>query len=534
MEQVMEMSRREQDDFERAIALSLADTGRGGVGAGAGVGANDVEAQIIQQVMEMSRREQDEFERAMALSLADTGRCGVGAGSGVAANGIEDILTEPWSSLARNNVSEQPRQQQTQRAHQQQHEREIVEGALHQQQQTRSQTEFPEGWTQSQEMAYQKLIAAGTKQAMTTDLVRKPLKGEHGGKPSEIHQKSHIVDCELVVEALKTIPGKIPGRQYFAELAEIFRQAENWRWLKDVKNQPRKNGEAGVNDHDVVQKLLSGEKLYLSPHEASKVAKQAALLLKYKNVLPPAFVKSMVKLLDNAYEAETRSKILDRRKFPELKDSNSTSTPSKDSDRQQQQERERVEAARQRQQKWELARQQQQESERVEAARQQQERTLQQQQQQQEQEFERARNPWNAFQREHAGFGYTPSQMSAAYQQQQQQQQQPPPRELERAQNAWNVFQRDHAGFGYTPGQMSAAYQQQQQQPPQEFERAQNPWNVFQRDHAGFGYTPSQMSAAYHHGDGFRGTARHAVSSNPTGPTKADGTPDMRYKANRR
>jgi hypothetical protein len=42
------------------------------------------------------------------------------------------------------------------------------------------------------------------------------------------------------------------------------------------------------------------------------------------------------------------------------------------------------------------------------------------------------------------------------------------------------------------------------------------------------------MSAAYHHGDGFHGSARYAVSSNPTGPTKADGTPDMRYKANRR
>ena len=72
------MWRREQDKFERTIALSLADTGRGGVGAGAGVAANDVEAQIIQQVMEMSRREQDEFERAIALSLADTGRGGVG------------------------------------------------------------------------------------------------------------------------------------------------------------------------------------------------------------------------------------------------------------------------------------------------------------------------------------------------------------------------------------------------------------------------------------------------------------------------
>jgi hypothetical protein len=32
----------------------------------------------------------------------------------------------------------------------------------------------------------------------------------------------------------------------------------------------------------------------------------------------------------------------------------------------------------------------------------------------------------------------------------------------------------------------------------------------------------------------FRGSACYAVSSNPTGPIKADGTPDMRYTANRR
>jgi hypothetical protein len=42
------------------------------------------------------------------------------------------------------------------------------------------------------------------------------------------------------------------------------------------------------------------------------------------------------------------------------------------------------------------------------------------------------------------------------------------------------------------------------------------------------------MSVAYHHGDGFHGSVCHAVSSNPTGPRKADGTPDMRYKANHR
>ena len=87
----MEMSRREQDELERAIALSLADTGRG---EGAGVAANDVEAQIIQQVIEMSRREQDEFERAMALSLADTGRDGVEAGMGVAASASREADSE--------------------------------------------------------------------------------------------------------------------------------------------------------------------------------------------------------------------------------------------------------------------------------------------------------------------------------------------------------------------------------------------------------------------------------------------------------
>ena len=80
------MSRREQDEFKRAIALSLGavytqEEGLSDIDDDEL--DDDVEAQIIQQVMEMSRREQDEFERAMALSLADTGRGGVGAGTGV-------------------------------------------------------------------------------------------------------------------------------------------------------------------------------------------------------------------------------------------------------------------------------------------------------------------------------------------------------------------------------------------------------------------------------------------------------------------
>jgi hypothetical protein len=68
--------------------------------------------------------------------------------------------------------------------------------------------------------------------------IRKPLKGEHGEKPSEIYQKSHIVDCELVVAALTKMPGPIPGRQYiaiFADLAEVLQQVDNWRWLKDAQ-----------------------------------------------------------------------------------------------------------------------------------------------------------------------------------------------------------------------------------------------------------------------------------------------------------
>ncbi len=78
------MSRREQDEFERAIALSLGATQEEGLSdIDDDELDDDVEAQIIQQVMEMSRREQDEFERAMALSLANTGRGGVGAGTGV-------------------------------------------------------------------------------------------------------------------------------------------------------------------------------------------------------------------------------------------------------------------------------------------------------------------------------------------------------------------------------------------------------------------------------------------------------------------
>jgi hypothetical protein len=89
-----------------------------------------------------------------------------------------------------------------------------------------------------------------------------------------------------------------------------------------------------------LKRFLSREKVKLSPHEASKVAKQVAFLLNNKDKLSPALVKSTAKILDKSYQEKTGKKIVGRRKFPESStpsmDSKNTSTASKDSDRQQQ------------------------------------------------------------------------------------------------------------------------------------------------------------------------------------------------------
>ena len=177
---------------------------------------------------------------------------------------------------------------------------------------TKSKTAIPIGWTKSQEDAYLKLNT--DKSSMTTDLVRKALKGKHGDKPSENHQKAHKMDCEMVIEALKSISGPIPGRQYFADIADSLCECENWRWLKDVKNRPPAGDETYVNDYDIVQKLLSGKKTVFSGHEKAKVKMHVDWILKHKDILPRAFIESLASLYDVAYD-ENNHKIFDKRKL---------------------------------------------------------------------------------------------------------------------------------------------------------------------------------------------------------------------------
>jgi hypothetical protein len=167
--------------------------------------------------------------------------------------------------------------------------------------QTRSDSKIPSGWTATQEKAYQKLYLSGEKSSMTTALVRKNLLGSHGEKPSMKHHKAHIIDCEMVIEALKRMSGRIPSRQYFADLADLLCQESNWRWLRDYKNAPRCD-DVYINDHSLAKKLISGDKVRLSSHEASKVRKQIRILLENKGILPDAFVLSYVKLITNAYD----------------------------------------------------------------------------------------------------------------------------------------------------------------------------------------------------------------------------------------
>ena len=151
-------------------------------------------------------------------------------------------------------------------------------------------------------------------------------------------------------------------------------------------------------------------------------------------------------------------------------------------------------------------------------------------------------NPWNAFQAAHRGQGLTRSQMVAAYR-------------AGGSGAAGSGSAGPSGGARASGGGMSTNHQQRGSPTPM----PTNPWNAFLHQHQGQGYSRPELSRMYHSSGGgassssvssaacyghgsyggggassYSGSACYSVSSNPTGPMKKDGTPDMRYAANRR
>ena len=154
---------------------------------------------------------------------------------------------------------------------------------------------------------------AGSKQGLSTAVLRKPLDYDaYGPKPSNDHQLSHYVDVELANYVLKRIPGPIPSGKYMQPIADALAD-DNARWLKSHKNGPS-TGQERTAVAEIIASYESGRRSVFSGHKAVKVREQAAWLVENKDELHPAYVKHFAEVLNNCY-GEEGEKLLDRRKL---------------------------------------------------------------------------------------------------------------------------------------------------------------------------------------------------------------------------
>ena len=155
--------------------------------------------------------------------------------------------------------------------------------------------------------------SAGSKQGLSTAVLRKPLDYDaYGPKPSNDHQLSHYVDCELATYVLKRIPGPMPSGKYMQPIADAL-AVKNARWLQSAKNGPA-TGQERATVAQIIASYESGRRSVFSGHKAVKVREQAAWLVKHKDELEPVYVKQFAEVLDNCYD-EDGKKLLDRRKL---------------------------------------------------------------------------------------------------------------------------------------------------------------------------------------------------------------------------
>lgn len=155
--------------------------------------------------------------------------------------------------------------------------------------------------------------SAGSKQGLSTAVLRKPLDYDaYGPKPSNDHQLSHYVDCELATYVLKRIPGPMPSGKYMQPIADALAD-DNARWLLSPKNAPS-TGQERTTVAQIIASYESGRRSVFSGHKAVKVREQAAWLVEHKDELESVFVKRFAEVLDNCY-GEDGKKLLDRRKL---------------------------------------------------------------------------------------------------------------------------------------------------------------------------------------------------------------------------
>ncbi len=125
----------------------------------------------------------------------------------------------------------------------------------------------------------------------------------HKRKPG--YDRAHYFDVELAAESICRMPGPKPSLDYLDRIADCLRGGDNWRPLLHDRN---------LKECRWVNEMLSGGRITVDGHFKSKVAQQAAWLIRHRESLGDGFVSAAATYLDLVYD-DAGHKVFDRRRL---------------------------------------------------------------------------------------------------------------------------------------------------------------------------------------------------------------------------
>ena len=153
---------------------------------------------------------------------------------------------------------------------------------------------------------YEEWLKTDTKEGLVTAVLRLGWTKSEREVP-EFKEKGHWVDVELACDVIAKMPGPKPSFEYLLVIAEALRDNENWRPISSPRN--------NHIERDTAALVAENQPVTLQGHQLNKAQKQAEWLVKHKNTLPPGFVAKMGEMLANVKDEDTGKTVMDQRRL---------------------------------------------------------------------------------------------------------------------------------------------------------------------------------------------------------------------------
>jgi len=167
----------------------------------------------------------------------------------------------------------------------------------------------------ARKQAYNDWVATDSKENLKTAILRLAWTQSDREVPAD-KEKGHWVDVELAADVISKMPGPKPSYEYLMTIAEALRDNDNWRPLSHARN-------TGI-DRDTAALIMENKPVTLTGHQLNKTKEQVEWLVEHKDELPPGYVAKMGDMLANVKDEQTGRSVMDQRR---LKGAGSDYTP---------------------------------------------------------------------------------------------------------------------------------------------------------------------------------------------------------------